>query len=210
MRRGPDRCSARAREERSSRRVAQLDPGGSSAGPHRSGILRSGLDGILSRRLRPTGARYHEKRLPMRLPRSIVASDARLSPSPSPWARCPSEAQPTRGPPSFARSSPPRRTSSRIPQRTASTRSVSSHSRQNPVGSSTSTRRPGSPSAPPGEIARPRAGVCELYGDLLERAFIAWVASRAQIDGGPRVSFVGESVGGVGPPSGQPCSAATE
>ena len=27
-----------------------------------------------------------------------------------------------------------------------------------------------------------------LYGDFLERAFIAWIAARAQIDGGPRVS----------------------
>lgn len=35
-----------------------------------------------------------------------------------------------------------------------------------------------------------------LYGDFLERAFIAWIAARAQIDGGPRVSYLGESVGG--------------
>ena len=35
-----------------------------------------------------------------------------------------------------------------------------------------------------------------LYGDFLERAFIAWVASRAQIAGGPRVTFCGESVKG--------------
>jgi phospholipid transport system substrate-binding protein len=34
-----------------------------------------------------------------------------------------------------------------------------------------------------------------LYGDFLERAFIAWIAARAQIDGGPRVSYLGESVG---------------
>jgi len=35
-----------------------------------------------------------------------------------------------------------------------------------------------------------------LYGDFLERAFIAWVAARAQIAGGPRVTFLGESVAG--------------
>jgi phospholipid transport system substrate-binding protein len=35
-----------------------------------------------------------------------------------------------------------------------------------------------------------------LYSDFLERAFIAWIAARAQIDGGPRVSFLGESVEG--------------
>lgn len=35
-----------------------------------------------------------------------------------------------------------------------------------------------------------------LYGDVLERAFIAWIAARAQIAGGPQVSFLGESVGG--------------
>ena len=35
-----------------------------------------------------------------------------------------------------------------------------------------------------------------LYADFLERAFIAWIAARAQIDGGPRVSYLGESVGG--------------
>ena len=35
-----------------------------------------------------------------------------------------------------------------------------------------------------------------LYGDFLERAFIAWVAARAQIAGGPRVTFLGESVTG--------------
>ena len=35
-----------------------------------------------------------------------------------------------------------------------------------------------------------------LYGDFLERAFIAWIAARAQIDGGPTVSYLAESVGG--------------
>jgi phospholipid transport system substrate-binding protein len=34
----------------------------------------------------------------------------------------------------------------------------------------------------------------ELYADLLERAFIAWIASRVQIADGPRVSFVGETI----------------
>ena len=41
-----------------------------------------------------------------------------------------------------------------------------------------------------------REEFAHLYGDFLERAFIAWIAARAQIDGGPRVSFLGESVGG--------------
>jgi phospholipid transport system substrate-binding protein len=41
-----------------------------------------------------------------------------------------------------------------------------------------------------------RAEFALLYGDFLERAFIAWVASRAQIAGGPRVTFLGESVNG--------------
>ena len=40
-----------------------------------------------------------------------------------------------------------------------------------------------------------REEFAHLYGDFLERAFIAWIAARAQIDGGPRVSFLGESVG---------------
>ena len=35
-----------------------------------------------------------------------------------------------------------------------------------------------------------------LYSDFLERAFIAWIAARAQIAGGPRVTFLGESVRG--------------
>jgi phospholipid transport system substrate-binding protein len=34
----------------------------------------------------------------------------------------------------------------------------------------------------------------ELYADLLERAFIAWIAARAQMTDGPRVTFLGESV----------------
>ena len=34
----------------------------------------------------------------------------------------------------------------------------------------------------------------QLYADLLERAFIAWIAARAQIAGGPRVTFLGETV----------------
>jgi len=34
----------------------------------------------------------------------------------------------------------------------------------------------------------------ELYADLLERAFIAWIAARVQIADGPRVSFVGETI----------------
>jgi len=42
-----------------------------------------------------------------------------------------------------------------------------------------------------------REEFAQLYGDFLERAFIAWVASRAQIAGGPRVTFVGESVHGA-------------
>ena len=41
-----------------------------------------------------------------------------------------------------------------------------------------------------------REEFAHLYGDFLERAFIAWIAARAQIDGGPRVSYLGESVGG--------------
>ena len=41
-----------------------------------------------------------------------------------------------------------------------------------------------------------REEFAHLYGDFLERAFIAWIAARAQIDGGPRVSFLGESVRG--------------
>jgi phospholipid transport system substrate-binding protein len=41
-----------------------------------------------------------------------------------------------------------------------------------------------------------REEFAHLYGDFLERAFITWIAARAQIDGGPRVSFLGESVGG--------------
>ena len=41
-----------------------------------------------------------------------------------------------------------------------------------------------------------REEFAHLYGDFLERAFIAWIAGRAQLDGGPRVSFLGESVGG--------------
>ena len=41
-----------------------------------------------------------------------------------------------------------------------------------------------------------REEFAHLYGDFLERAFIAWIAARAQIDGGPRVSFLGESVEG--------------
>src|SRR5262245_16253097 len=35
-----------------------------------------------------------------------------------------------------------------------------------------------------------------LYGDLLERAFIAWVASRAQLAGGIKITFLGESMEG--------------
>jgi phospholipid transport system substrate-binding protein len=34
----------------------------------------------------------------------------------------------------------------------------------------------------------------ELYTDLLERAFIAWIAAHVQIAEGPRVNFVGETV----------------
>ena len=34
----------------------------------------------------------------------------------------------------------------------------------------------------------------ELYADLLERAFIAWIASRVQIADGPRVTFLGETI----------------
>jgi phospholipid transport system substrate-binding protein len=41
-----------------------------------------------------------------------------------------------------------------------------------------------------------REEFAHLYGEFLERAFIAWIAARAQIDGGPRVSYLGESVGG--------------
>ena len=41
-----------------------------------------------------------------------------------------------------------------------------------------------------------REEFAHLYGDFLERAFIAGIAARAQIDGGPRVSYLGESVGG--------------
>jgi phospholipid transport system substrate-binding protein len=41
-----------------------------------------------------------------------------------------------------------------------------------------------------------REEFAHLYADFLERAFIAWIAARAQIDGGPRVSYLGESVGG--------------
>lgn len=41
-----------------------------------------------------------------------------------------------------------------------------------------------------------REEFAHLYGAFLERAFIAWLAARAQIAGGPRVSFLGESVGG--------------
>ena len=43
-----------------------------------------------------------------------------------------------------------------------------------------------------------REEFAHLYGDFLERAFIAWIAARVQLDGGPRVSFLGESVGGGG------------
>jgi len=41
-----------------------------------------------------------------------------------------------------------------------------------------------------------RGEFAHLYGDFLERAFIAWIAARAQIDGGPTVSYLAESVGG--------------
>jgi phospholipid transport system substrate-binding protein len=34
----------------------------------------------------------------------------------------------------------------------------------------------------------------ELYANLLERAFIAWIGSRVQIADGPRVSFIGETI----------------
>lgn len=35
-----------------------------------------------------------------------------------------------------------------------------------------------------------------LYADFLERAFIGWIASRVQIAGGPRVTFLAESIEG--------------
>jgi hypothetical protein len=54
-----------------------------------------------------------------------------------------------------------------------------------------------------------REEFAHLYGDFLERAFIAWIAARAQIDGGPRVATSASPWGAVRPPCGQPCSAAT-